>query len=74
MIKLKNISYLLASLLLAGVLGLSAIPVRGYEGFVREEIVITDVDPTDDIHGGEWMLRELETATDPLLTSLTRGD
>ncbi len=74
MIKLKNISYLLASLLLAGVLGLSAIPVRGYEGFVREEIVITDIDPTDDIHGGEWMLRELETATDPLLTSLTRGD
>ncbi len=71
---MKNISYLLAGLLLAGILGLSAIPVRGYEGFVREAIVITDIDPTDDIHGGEWMLRELETATDPLLTSLTRGD
>jgi len=71
---MKNISYLLAGLLLAGILGLSAIPVRGYEGFVRDEIVITDIDPTDDIHGGEWMLRELETATDPLLTTLTRGD
>ncbi len=53
---MKNISYLLAGLLLAGILGLSAIPVRGYEGFVREEIIITDMDPTDDIHGGEWML------------------
>ena len=63
---MKNISYLLASLLLAGILGLSAIPVRGYEGLVREEIVITDMDPTDDIHGGEWMLRELESATDSL--------
>jgi hypothetical protein len=73
-IKMKNISYLLAGLVLAGILGLSAIPVRGYEGFVHEEIIITDLDPTDDIHGGEWMLRELETATDPLLTSLTRGD
>ncbi len=71
---MKNISYLLASLLLAGILGLSAIPVRGYEGFVREEIIITDMDPTDDIHGGEWMLRELEIATDPLPTSLIRGD
>ena len=71
---MKNINYLLAGLLLAGILGLSAIPVRGYEGLVREEIVITDMDPTDDIHGGEWMLRELETATDPLLTSLIRGD
>ncbi len=71
---MKNISYLLAGLLLAGILGLSAIPVRGYEGFVREEIIITDMDPTDDIHGGEWRLREFETATDPLLTSLTRGD
>jgi hypothetical protein len=54
-IKMKNISYLLASLLLAGILGLSAIPVRGYEGFSREEIIITDLDPTDDIHGGEWL-------------------
>ncbi len=71
---MKNISYLLAGLLLAGILGLSAIPVKGYEGLVRDEIVITDIDPTDDIHGGEWMLRELETATDPLLTSLIRGD
>ncbi len=71
---MKNISYLLAGLLLAGILGLSAIPVRGYEGLVREEIIITDMDPTDDIHGGEWMLREFETATDPLLVSMTRGD
>ena len=71
---MKNISYLLAGLLLAGILGLSAIPVKGYEGFVRDEIIITDMDPADDIHGGEWMLRELETATDPLLTNLTWGD
>ena len=63
---MKNISYLLASLLLAGILGLSAIPVRGYEGFVREEIIITDMDPTDNIHGVEWMLRGLESATDSL--------
>ena len=62
---MKNISCLLAGLLLAGILGLSAIPVRGYEGLVREEIVITDID-TGDIHGGEWMLREFESATDPL--------
>jgi len=73
-IKMKNISCLLAALLLAGILGLSAISVRAYEGFVREEIIITDMDPTDDIHGGEWMLRELEIATDPLPTSLIRGD
>jgi hypothetical protein len=71
---MNNITYLLAGLVLAGILGLSAIPVRASEGLSREEIIITDLDPADDIHGGEWMLRELETATDPLLTSLTRGD
>ena len=71
---MNNITYLLAGLVLAGILGLSAIPVRASEGLSREEIIITDLDPTDNIHGGEWMLRELETATDPLLTSLTRGD
>ena len=71
---MNNITYLLAGLVLAGILGLSAIPVRASEGLSREEIIITDADPSDDIHGGEWMLRELETATDPLLTSLTRGD
>ncbi len=71
---MNNITYLLAGLVLAGILGLSAIPVRASEGLSREEIIITDLDPSDDIHGGEWMLRELETATDPLLTSLTRGD
>ncbi len=71
---MNNITYLLAGLVLAGILGLSAIPVRASEGLSREEIIITDVDPADDIHGVEWMLRELETATDPLLTSLTRGD
>ena len=71
---MKNISYLLAAILLAGILGVSNIPVSAFEGLVRDEIIITDLDPTDDIHGGEWMLRELETATDPLLTTLTRGD
>ncbi len=71
---MKNISYLLTALFLAGILGLSAIPVRAYEGFVRGEIIITDMDPSDDIHGVEWMLRELELATDPLLTNLTWGD
>ncbi len=52
---MKNISYLLAALLLAGIFWLSYIPARAFEGFVREEIIITDLDPTDDIHGGEWM-------------------
>ena len=63
---MNNITYLLAGLIIAGILGLSAIPVRAYEGFVREEIIITDMDPTDNIHGVEWMLRELESATDSL--------
>jgi len=71
---MKDIRYLLTALFLAGILGLSAIPARAYEGFVREEIIITDMDPTDNIHGVEWMLRELESATDPLLTNLTWGD
>ena len=71
---MKNLNYLLAALVLAGIFGLSAIPVRAYEGFVRKDIIITDMDPTDNIHGGEWVLRELETATDPLLTNLTWGD
>ncbi len=66
---MKNISYLLAALHLAGILGLSAIPARAYEGFVREVIIITDMDPTDNIHGVEWMLRELESATDSLRPS-----
>ena len=68
-INMNNISYLLASLVLAGILGLSAVPVRAYEGFVREVIIITDTDPTDDIHGVEWMLRELEPTTDSLRPS-----
>ncbi len=63
---MNNITYLLAGLVLAGILGLSAIPVRASEGLSREEIIITDVDPADDIHGVEWMLRELESATDSL--------
>ncbi len=63
---MKDISYLLTALFLTGILGLSAIPARAYEGFVREEIIITDMDPTDNIHGVEWMLRELESATDSL--------
>ncbi len=66
---MNNISYLLAGLVIAGILGLSAVPVRAYEGLVRGEIIITDLDPTDDIHGVEWMLRELETATDSLRPS-----
>ncbi len=73
-ININNISYLLASLVLAGILGLSAIPVRAYEGLVPEEINHTDMDPTDDVHGGQTGLRELESATDPLLSSWTRGD
>jgi len=48
---MNNISCILAALLLAGVLGLSAIPVRAYEGLVPEDIIITDIDPTDDVHG-----------------------
>ena len=48
---MNNISCMLAALLLAGVLGLSAIPVRAYEGLVPEDIIITDIDPTDDVHG-----------------------
>jgi hypothetical protein len=71
---MKNIRYLLAALLPAGMFGLSYIPAKAYEGFVHEDIIITDMDPTDDIHGGQWMLRELETATGPLLTRLTRRD
>jgi len=63
---MNNISYILAALLLAGIFGLSVIPARAYGGFVREEIIITDMDPTDNIHGVEWMLRELESATDSL--------
>ncbi len=68
-INMNNISYLLASLVLAGILGLSAIPVWAYEGLLPEEIIITDIDPADDVHGGEWMLRELESATDSLRPS-----
>ena len=71
---MNNITYLLAGLVLAVILGLSAIPVRAYEGLVPKEIIITDIDPTDDIHGWDWMLRELEPTMDPLLTSLTRAD
>ncbi len=37
-ININNISYLLAGLVLAGILGLSAIPVRASEGFVPEGI------------------------------------
>ena len=66
---MNNITYLLAGLVIAGILGLSAIPARAYEGFVREEIIITDMDPTDNIHGVDWMLRELESATDSLRPS-----
>jgi len=39
-ININNISYLLASLVLAGILGLSAIPVRAYDGFVPEEVIL----------------------------------
>ncbi len=66
---MNNITYLLAGLVIAGILGLSPIPVKAYEGFVREEIIITDFDPTDDIHGVEWMLKEIESATDSLRPS-----
>ncbi len=66
---MNNTSYLLAGLVLAGILGLSTVPARAYEGFVREEIIITDMDPTDNIHGVDWMLRELESATDSLRPS-----
>ena len=66
---MNNITYLLAGLVLPGILGLSNVPTRAYEGFVREEIIITDMDPTDNIHGVEWMLRELESATDSLRPS-----
>ena len=39
-ININNISYLLASLVLAGILGLSAIPVRADDGFVPEEVIL----------------------------------
>ena len=58
-ININNISYLLASLVLAGILGLSAIPVRADEGLVSEEIIITDIDPTDDVHWEQTGLSEL---------------
>jgi hypothetical protein len=55
-INMYNISYLLVGLVIAGILGLSAIPVRSYDGFVPEEVIITDLDPTDDVHGGQTWL------------------
>jgi hypothetical protein len=49
---MKNISYLLTALFPAGILGLSAIPVKTCEDPVHEDIEHSIYDPTDDIHFG----------------------
>ena len=48
---MKSIRAALAILVLSGIFGLNTVPVRACAGSVREEIPITDYDPSDDVHG-----------------------
>lgn len=50
---MRNIAALLAVLSLTVILGLSTVPVMAYKCPVAEEIIITDFDPSDDVHGSQ---------------------
>ncbi len=54
---MKIISSLVSVLLVTGILGLSAVPIRADEGFGSEDIITTDFDPSDDIHGDQIVLK-----------------
>ena len=54
---MRSIRTSLAALVLSGIFGLSAVPVRAFMGSVHGDIPITDFDPSDDIHGDTSMLR-----------------
>ena len=54
---MRSIRASLAVLVLSGIFGLNAVPVRAFVGSVHGDILITDFDPSDEIHGDTSMLR-----------------
>lgn len=55
--KMESIRAAFAILVISGIFGLNTVPVRACAGSVREDIPITDYDPSDDIHGDTLRFR-----------------